>query len=47
MTVDQMRQTADSLSEVLSQIDAGMLEATPGERAFLVGAAHAMRAALE
>lgn len=47
MDADQMRTASDSLEGVLSEIDAGGLEATPGERAFLAGAAHAMRTALE
>ena len=47
MTVDpdQMKAASDSLSDALSQIDAGGIEATPGERAYIAGAAHALNEA--
>jgi hypothetical protein len=44
MNATQVKQSTDTLAAVLVEIDAGGLEATEAERAFLAGAEHALRA---
>lgn len=41
----ELEGTADSLAEMLRQIDAGKVKATKTQRAYLLGAEHALRAA--
>lgn len=46
MTPDEIRRAADGLAETLASVDAGTLDATPVQRAYMAGALHALRAAL-
>jgi hypothetical protein len=46
MTEQEIRAAADGIRDTLSTIDAGSLEATSVQRAFLAGAEHALRAVL-
>ncbi len=47
MTPEQIRRLADGLADTLSSIDADALDATPVEKAYLAGAHHALRTALD
>ena len=42
----EIAHAAAGLTETLASIDAGTLEATPAQRAYLAGALHALRAVL-
>jgi len=46
MDSDDTRRAADGLAEILASIEAGKLDTTPAERAYLAGALHALRAVL-
>lgn len=46
MTPVEISRAAEAIVETLASIDAGTLDATPAQRAFLVGALHALRAVL-
>jgi hypothetical protein len=46
MDVEEIRQTVESLMEMLRQVDAGEVRATKTERAYLLGAVEALRALL-
>jgi len=46
MTPEEVLRAAEGIADTLSSIDAGSLDATPTECAYLSGALHALRAAL-
>lgn len=46
MTEHEIRAAADGIRDTLATIEAGSLEATHTQRAYLAGAEHALRAAL-
>jgi hypothetical protein len=46
MTPEELRRAAEGITDTLASIDAGTLDATATERAYLTGALHALRAAL-
>lgn len=46
MTQDEIGRAAEGLADTMASIDAGTLEATPAQRAYLAGALHALRAVL-
>lgn len=46
MNPDEIRRAADGMAETLASLDAGTLDATPAQRAYIAGALHALRAVL-
>jgi ABC-type sugar transport system substrate-binding protein len=46
VTPDEIRRAADGLAETLAAVEAGTLDATPQQRAYMAGALHALRAVL-
>lgn len=46
MTPEEVHRAAEGIADTLASIDAGSLDATPTERAYLAGALHALRATL-
>jgi ABC-type sugar transport system substrate-binding protein len=46
MTPEELVLVADGITDTLASIDAGALDATPVQRAYLAGALHALRVML-
>jgi hypothetical protein len=46
MSAEEISRAAEGIADTLTSIEAGTLDATPAQRAYLAGALHALRAVL-